>query len=140
MLRLSNVRVPAVILLACALAACDSESPITPTQPPPPQTTIFQGTVTRNGATTHTFNSSAGGSLTATLTAVGGGDELVVGFSLGNWFGSACSIFFANDSARTGAALTGTLTGPTPLCVRVYDVGTIEGSAPIPYTIEVVHP
>lgn len=141
MLRFMNVRVLGVVLLACALAACDDGSPTGPTTPPgPPVTVPFSGTIVRSGAATHDFTPAVGGVVTATLTALGGGEGLVVGFALGNWFASACSLVFANDNATTGAVLTGTLSQSGPLCVRIYDVGNIAADVSIPYTIEVVHP
>ena len=32
------------------------------------------------------------------------------------------------------------MTGVGTLCVRIYDVGNITGTTPVPYTVEVVHP
>ena len=139
MLRFAKIQAAPVVLLALGLAACDGDTPTGPTEPRPPVTTPFQGAVTQNGASTHSFTSSTGGTITATLTSVGGAEGQVVGFALGNWFGNACSVVLANDAATSGVALTGSLTGATSLCVRVYDTGRIEGGA-VPYTIEVVHP
>ncbi len=140
MLRILNSRAMCVAILACALAACNGDSPTAPTPPGPPVTTPFSGTLTQNSAATHGFSPSAGGVVTATLTALGGGEGLVVGFSLGNQFGTVCSIVLANDNAAGGAVLSGTLTQAGPLCVRVYDVGNIQAGVTVPYAIEVVHP
>lgn len=134
-------RVLAAAVLLCALTACDDSSPIAPTQPPGPPTTVtFSGELTRSGAASYDFTPLFGGAVTATITELDGDEELVVGLALGNWFGGACSLVLANDNARGGAVLTGTLTQGGPLCVRIYDVGSVSEGARIPYTIEVVHP
>jgi hypothetical protein len=136
-----RMRLLGAVVLVGALAACDDTSPIGPTQPPGPPTTVeFSGELTRNGGASYEFTPQFGGTVTATLRDLDGDEELVVGFALGNWFGGACSLVLANDSATQGFTLTGTLTQGGPLCVRIYDVGNIEGEASIPYTIEVVHP
>ena len=139
MLRLLKIRLLPVLFLVCGLAACDDETPTAPT-PRDPVTTPFSGTVTQNGAATHTLTTSAGGLVTATLTTLGGPEGQVIGFSLGNVIGSACSVVLANDNARAGAVLSGTLSGTTNLCVRMYDPGTVETGRIVSYTVEVVHP
>jgi hypothetical protein len=63
-----------------------------------------------------------------------------VGFSLGNWNGTACSIVLANDAATAGAILTGVMTASGNLCVRVYDVGNIAAGAAAEYSVEISHP
>lgn len=140
MVRVGSRRALAVLLMAGALAACDSETPTGPSTPPPTTTTPFSGTVTPNGATTHTFDTAAGGTVTATLVSVSGGEDQVIGFALGNWFASFCSVVLANDQAKQGAVLTGNLTASTQLCLRVYDAnGSVTGD-PVSYTVEIVHP
>ena len=139
MLRLLKLRLVPVLFLACGLTACDDAAPTAPT-PPAPVTTPFSGTVTQNGAATHTLTTSTGGQITATLTKVGGVEGQVIGFSLGNMIGSACSVVLANDNAAAGAVLSGTLSGTTNLCVRMYDAGTVAGGTVVSYTVEVLHP
>ena len=139
MLRLLKLRLLPVLLLACGLTACDDETPTAPTRPDP-VTTPFSGTVTPNGAATHTLMTSTGGLVTATLTKLEGPEGQVIGFSLGNVIGSACSVVLANDNATAGAVLSGTLSGTTNLCVRMYDAGTLPGGTAVSYTVEVVHP
>jgi hypothetical protein len=141
MLRLLNRRSLGALLLAGAVAACD-DTPTTPTTPPAdPKTDVFTGAVTPSGASTHDFAVAAGGAVTATLKAIGTDNTLVVGFSLGNWNSttSACSIILDNSTATGGSFLKGTMTAAGPLCVRIYDVGNIVGSAAT-YNVEVVHP
>ena len=134
-----RARALAVAFLGCALAACDSTTPTTPTAPAPTTTTPFSGTITLNGASTHTFSTQAGGTVTATLTSVGREGQRV-GFAMGNWFNSFCSIVVANDQAQQGAVISGNITGASQLCVRIYDPnGTLE-DGPVSYSVEVVHP
>jgi len=139
MFRLLKIRLLPVLFLACGLTACDDATPTAPTRPDP-VTTPFSGTVTQNGAATHTLTTTTGGLVTATLTNVGGPGGQVIGFSLGNVIGSACSVVLANDTATAGTVLSGTLSGTTNLCVRMYDAGTLPSGTVVSYTVEVVHP
>ncbi len=136
-----RMRVLGAVVLLCALAACDDGTPTGPTTPQgPPTTVVFEGTIGRNGAASHDFTPTRGGSLTATLTSLGGPEGLEVVFALGNWFGNACSIVFANDRATRGSVLPAQLPQGGPLCVRIADGGNIQAGTIVPYTIEVVHP
>jgi hypothetical protein len=140
MLRLLNKPVLGVLLVACALAACDdSTTPTTPTTPTTTVTDTFSGAVTPNGAVTHKFSTAAAGTVTATLKKIGTDNTLVVGFALGSSINDSCSVVLANDTATGNAVLQGTMTGAGNLCVRVYDVGNVTDT-PASYTVEVVHP
>lgn len=138
-----KIRMVLVAAVAVGAAACDDEAatPTTPT-PAPTVTETFTGSVTQNGAQTHSFSTAAGGTVTATLKAIAPDNAVVMGFSLGSWntTTSACSIVKANDAATAGAVLSGTMTGIGSLCVRLYDVGNILSTTPAQYTVEVVHP
>jgi hypothetical protein len=140
MVRLCNKRLLCVVLLACAVAACDDEVPTSPSDPPPAVTDTFTGTIAASGAATHSFSTAGGGTVTGTLKTIGPDSALVVSFALGTWTGSACSVVLANDKATTGAVLSGTMTGVGSLCTRVSDVGNIPAGTSVSYTIEVVHP
>jgi hypothetical protein len=131
----------AVLPLALAAAACEdgSEPPTAPT-PPNPVTETFSGTVNQNGASTHDFAVGGSGTVTATLKTIGADNTLVVGFSLGNWTGTACSIVLAKDDATGGTVLSGTMTASGNLCVRVYDVGNVAANVPAAYSVEITHP
>jgi hypothetical protein len=132
--------VVALLALApVAFAACD-EDPITPPTAPDPVTETVSGSITRNGAESKPFTVSSAGSVTATLKTIGADNTLVVGFMLGNWVNNSCSVVVANDAATGGAVLTGTMSGPGTLCVRMYDVGNVPAGASVPYSVEVVHP
>ena len=139
MLRL-NKRLPGVLLLAFALAACDdSTTPTTPTDPTI-VTETFTGTVTQNGASTHKFKTTAAGAVKATLKQIGADNTLVVGFALGTQVNEACNVVLANDLATGNAVLQGTMTAAGDLCVRIYDVGNVASGAAAAYSVEVVHP
>lgn len=129
--------------LVLAMAACgDDNLPTgpTPTGPPPTTTVNFTGTLNQNGAATHTFTSSASGTLTATLTALGPDSTQVIGLSLGTWNGNVCQIVLAKDNATQGSIVTGGVSAFGNLCVRIYDVGTITAAQPVTYEIQVIHP
>jgi hypothetical protein len=59
--------------------------------------------------------------------------------SLGTWnaLANTCQIVLANDNATQGASILGTASGPGDFCVRVYDVGRLQGATE--YTLTVVH-
>ena len=143
MLRLLNIRLLAVLVLACAVAGCDDDNtPTTPTPPAPTVTETFSGQVAQNGAATHQYSVSTIGKVTATLKTIGADNSLVVSFALGNWdtTNSACSVVLANDKATGGSVLSGTMSGAGTLCARIGDVGNITAGGAAPYSIEVVHP
>jgi hypothetical protein len=77
--------------------------------------------------------------VTATLTAVGPDNTVVIGLSLGTWNGVVCHIpTLANDQAVQGSTVTGQATSLGSLCVRVYDVGRLTET--ISYEVQVSHP
>ena len=61
-----------------------------------------------------------------------------IGVSLGTWNGTACQTIIANDAAALNAVVTGTVSGATSLCVRVYDAGRLNDA--LNYPVTVVHP
>jgi len=136
------------VTLACTLllpffaAGCggDIQNLLGPTPEPVVVTDTFSGTLTRNGATSHTFpiNFPSGGDVTAVLKVLSPDGTTVVGFSLGTFNGTACQSVIANDRATAPASLLGRATSSGTLCVRIYDVGTVVD--PQDYEIEVTHP
>jgi hypothetical protein len=131
-----------MLALVLALSGCgDDEIPTGPTPTDPVTfTENFSGSVNQNGARTHTFNTQASGTVTATLVTVAPDAELVVGFSLGTFNGSACQIVIAKDDAKQSTILTGAVSALGSLCVRIYDVGNITAAQPVDYEIQVIHP
>jgi hypothetical protein len=130
-------------LVAGAAAACGSSNSSLPTGPtiqPTVLTETFAGTLTKNAAYTHPFAVSDAGDVTVFLLqsvdpANPGNNGIPLGVSLGTWNGSTCAIVIAKDSMVPSTAdvaqspLTGRATAATNLCVRVYDVGFVPGSA-----------
>jgi hypothetical protein len=142
MLRLS-VRLFSALTLVLSLVACDSgNDPGIPTAPTPPVnvTETFSGSVNQNGAVTHTFNSMASGSLSATLSVLGPDSTQVIGMSLGTLSGTTCTTVLSNDRSTQGTVIIGGVSSLAQLCVRAYDIGTITAAEPFTYEITVVHP
>ena len=126
--------------LLLATTGCDDNAfadlPLTPD--PVTVTETFTGTITINGAATHTFFTSATGATTATLTSLGENPPALVGLSMGTWAGATCSLILTNDRAVVTSVVTGTVTTlGGSLCVRIYDVGSL--TEPASYEIRVEH-
>ena len=129
-----------VVLLAFAMSAC-SDDPETPTTPTAPTTftETFTGTLTPNGARTHSFSSQASGTVTATLSSLAPDATISVGLALGTWNGAVCQVVLPNDNAVVTTVVTGGVSAIGSLCVRIADVaGTVP--QPTNYEIVVVHP
>ena len=129
-----------LVLATLGLAACDNtpnDTATTPTTPTPTVTETFSGTIGTNGAATHAFVVSTGGTVTATLTTITPEDS-VSGLSLGTWNGVVCQVVLANDNAVLGNVVTGTVSSLGTLCVRISDTGKLTGATD--YTVTVVHP
>jgi hypothetical protein len=130
----------ALLPVAMFAAACGDDQPTTPTGPTQPTvfTETFSGTLTRNGAATHTFATQASGTVTATLTALSAEEGTRVGLALGTFNGSACQLVITKDDAVVPTMVTGAVSAVGNLCVRIYDVGALVG--PVDYEIQVAHP
>ena len=136
MRRLSGRAVLLIPVLGIA-AACGGSSSSTPTTPstlPTVLTETFSGTLTKNAAYTHPFAVSDSGDVSVFLitsadAAHPDNNAIPIGVSLGTWNGASCAIVIANDSVSPGSSITGRATAAGNLCVRVYDVGFVPGSA-----------
>ena len=132
----------AVMLAALvAVGGCDNELENQgPIEPAPTTTDTFTGSITVNGGMSHSFPIVASGTVVATLVEVAPDNTVVVGFALGRWNASTsfCEQIIPKDDAVQGQILTGTVAGAGTLCARVYDTGRL--TAPINYTVTVVHP
>ncbi len=128
-----------VLPLAMFAVACEGDIANIPTTPDPVTVTeTFTGSVNINGGATHTFFTSATGTVSATLTSLGENPPSAVGLSLGTMSGSTCSLLLTNDRAVVTSIVTGTVTTlGGSLCVRIYDVGSL--TATVPYEIRVEH-
>ncbi len=128
---------------SCAKTS-DGTLPTTPSVATPPvvptTTETYTGNLNMNGAASFNFSVVAAGTVTATISTLGPGSAIKVGIALGNWTGTACAIALANDSAGEGATISGSVSGAGNVCVRIYDVGNVPASAPVPYGLSVVHP
>jgi hypothetical protein len=129
----------AAAAMSLLAAACGSDTPTTPTEPPPTQVTnTFNGTLQRNDAANHAFSVSASGTVTATISALSDSGA-TVGLSLGAWNATtgSCSVLIDNSQATQGTQIFGSASGVGNLCVRIYDVGGISG--PLGYDLTVTH-
>jgi hypothetical protein len=129
------------VLVALAFVGCDSQDPFEiPTSPSPPVivTETFNGAVTPNGAQTHTFGTQASGSVTATLKFLVPDPLVPMGFALGTWNGTSCSLVIAKTDAVENTVLIGAVSALGSLCIYIHDVGNL--TAPTEYEIEVLHP
>ena len=128
--------VPALLLAGLAAGCSDNTSTVTPT-PPVQVSETFAGTVTINGAFSHSFLVDTAGAVTAQLITLSPDNTVTVGLALGTWNGTACQLIIANDAAKLSASVLGTATAPGTLCVRVSDVGQL--AAPTDYEVRVDH-
>ena len=137
-----------LVPVLAAVAACDSNNTSNPTAPTSPTlptvlSETFSGTLNRNSAFTHPFSVTDSGTVSVFLITSAdprdpNNNAIPIGVSLGTWNGSSCAIVIANDSIAPGASITGQATAAGNLCVRVYDVGFVPGSAN--YEVLVDHP
>jgi hypothetical protein len=134
-----TVRLLAAAVLALGVAACDEDVPTQPLPTPNPVTETFRGSISQNGVSIQSFPTASAGVITATLKELAPDAAVVVGFSLGNWNGTACQVVLDNPAAVNGAILAGTTGGVGTLCLRMYDVGNIT-TTPASYVVEVTHP
>jgi hypothetical protein len=135
------------ILLACALAltaaACSGSNATTTTTTPTVTTYAneFTGTLTQNGGQSYPFAVLSAGSVSASLIALSPDTTTLVGLGLGVWDGTACQAVPGvwSDKATQGTVVSGSVTSPGSLCVRIYDS---TGALPQPqnFDLQVQHP
>src|SRR5215467_6148665 len=148
MVSLKTAGVAAVIaLVAVAATACSdntlSQLAAASTTTANPQTEVFTGTLSTNGAFQHIFTTTTLGAVTVTITSLSPTTTQIVGLSLGVWTGAQCSTSpqtggASNDTATTGSTITLNATAGGNLCARIYDVGFV--TTPVLYTITITHP
>jgi hypothetical protein len=139
-MRLTAARVALVLPFALIMMGCGDDDPVTLPTPPvqPTVTETFTGTLTINGAITHSFVTGSFGTVTSTLTVVTP-DTTVLGMALGTWNGISCQLIIAADKAAVNTSVIGNVSSVGNLCVRLYDAGgTLAG--PTSYEVQVVHP
>ena len=123
----------AVTVIALACDDNNTSAPTTPTSVPTVLTETFSGTLLKNAAYTHPFAVTDAGDVSVFLLQsvdpARPDNNVPIGISLGTWNGASCAIVIANDNISPGASLSGRATAAGNLCVRVYDVGFVPGSA-----------
>jgi hypothetical protein len=129
-----------ILVVAALVVGCgDGNDPVDPDPVTPVQVTETNtGTLTVNGAVTHTFIAQQTGGVSVTLDSLSTTDA-VVGLSLGTWNGTSqsCQTIIASDVAGQGRRIDGTATSTGIFCARVYDVGKLTGS--VDYKISITH-
>ena len=138
-------RIACGILLSAtaALAAACGDTTTGPTPTPTMITETFTGNVNPAGGARHSFISLTGGSIKATLSAVGPDATKNVGFSLGTFNSTlnTCTVVFDNPAALQAFEFSANASSIGAYCVRIYDNGNITtDNVPYSYTITVVHP
>jgi hypothetical protein len=126
-----------LVALPLVCAACSSNDTAAPT---PAITDTFNGTVAVGGSDFHNVTVNSEGQIDVTLTSAGPPSTIVEGLAVGTPSGTACSPIQGaskNTGAGSGAQISGTVTAGV-LCVQVSDIG--NQTAPITYTLTVVHP
>ena len=132
-----------IVLAALAALAGACGSTITsPTTTVATITETYKGTLIPAGAGTFSFTTLTGGSVIATLSAIGPDSGKTVGFSLGNFTSAGvCSVTLDNAAAAQGFSFSANASSIGTYCVRIYDNGnTTTDGIPYTYTIIVTHP
>ena len=135
------------LLLTAALSgvSCGDDEPDPGPIGPSPVEIVenLAGTLTINGAVTHTVRVERAGDITAVLTAVtaaSGATPPGISIALGTWNGVSCAIVVANDRAvpaTTTAAVIGRATVAGDFCLRVSDPGTLTEA--VDYQVQLTH-
>jgi len=122
-----------------AMGACSNDALTNPvTTAPCPCTDGFSGTLSKNGAFSHTFTTTNLGAVTTTIVSLAPNSAQILGLQLGVWNGVSCTAASSTDTATTGSSITLNASAAGVLCVRLYDVGFITD--PVLYQLQVVHP
>jgi hypothetical protein len=136
--------------LVLVAAGC-SDDTSTPTSSTPTTTTPsvaaatiaeeFTGTVRVGSAAFYSFSTSLNGTITVTLTSVGGVNvpsTAWMGIGIGIPNAEDCAVSTsANTPPGASAQLTGTFS-PGVYCARIYDIGNL--AAPATFAITIAHP
>ena len=129
-----------VVASALTCAGCRGKDNSTTAPTDTPKTDTFTGTVQVQGRETHNFTVGNSGQVSVTLTSASPPSTIVMGIGVGTPVDNACGLLAGasvNSAAGSNAQLTGVVS-PGTLCVTVFDVG--NQTAPVTYTVTVVHP
>jgi hypothetical protein len=127
------------LVIATTFIGCSSgnNTPQVPTQPSLVTITqSFSGTLTVNGAQTHSFTVDRAGTVSAQVKSLSD-QAATLGVSLGTYNGSACTIIISKTDAVLNTAVAGTAQSTGQFCVWVNDVGKLTSG--LDYTIDVTH-
>lgn len=129
-------------------AGCSNDTPTSPTGTSTTQTAAsptiteqFDGVVLVGGSKFYSFTTSTYGTITVTLTAVGGSfvpSTVMLGVGLGQPSGTDC---VTTTSVNTAAGSTAQVTGnfdPAVYCAKVYDIGNLF--APASFSVSIAYP
>ena len=115
--------------------AVDDDPIDLPTQPTPVAVTeTFNGTLTVNGAQTHSFAVDRAGTVSAQLKTLSD-QAATLGVSLGTWNGAACQIIISNTAAVLNTTVTGTAQSAGQFCVWLNDVGKLTAASTTPMDV-----
>jgi hypothetical protein len=131
-----------MLVVALGGVSCASDDPPTSDPGPDPVEIVedVAGTLTVNGAFTHSFRVERSGDITATLTAVSGDPVPALSLALGTWNGTLCALVVTNDNAVPATATASVIGRATVLgdyCLRISDPGTL--TAAVDYTVQLRH-
>ena len=130
-----------VLVALTALTGSCGDTTTTPTPTIVTITETYSGTLIGASAGTFSFTTLSGGAITATLAALGPDDTKTVGFSLGTFSGSTCTVIMDNSQATKSFAFNATASSIGVYCVRIYDNGNVTtDKVPYTFTITVAHP
>jgi len=131
------------LLAAGACSSGDSSSsgvPVVTAPALPAVTENFSGTVQVGGFDAKPFTVITSGlSIQLTLTAAGPPATIFMGFGVGSWDGTQCTLLnggYGTYQAGTTPQLSGTINAGQ-YCMMVYDVGNL--SAPVSYAVTMTH-
>ena len=104
--------------------------------PWPKAATTFEGSVSREGVSAHSFTVQREGAIEVTLSDLRSAAGTKVGLGLGTPTPAGnCALVEATDTTRVNGRIAGTLRKGT-YCVAVYDSGDVEAE-PLDYTVSV---
>jgi hypothetical protein len=104
--------------------------------PRPKAATTFEGSVSREGVSAHSFTVQREGAIEVTLTNLRPATTTKVGLGLGTPTAAGnCALVEATDATQVNGRIAGSLRKGT-YCVAVYDSGDVAGE-PADYTVSV---
>jgi hypothetical protein len=138
-----------VVLALPVVAALVSGCGTTPTEPtvtaPPsataglvPVTEAFSGALASGGANVYTFHTMQG-LVKVTLNSLDPADAPFIGMGVGMWDGLSCQLVYQSPYTTTGTELLSTASIETRVCIKVWDLGTLDPNAALTYTLSAVH-